>query len=294
MGDRSSLLSIDACFDRLKAHVAQGAQLTDEEIRAIVKQIIETGDDCRLLELLEVHSTQVIQLTDEEIRMAVRELIEKGGLRIIFDLLEAYFDKYVELTDEEIKATVKKLIEIGHHGNYFIRPYFTLPKHIFTLLRAHFAQKIQLTDKEIGFAVWALLVNECCFTFQEQIRKNFAKDYIPKLTQRQIVAFVKETDLNLSKMTNFLTDYSQELDSNRFQWIVEASPPRYIRSFWKECPKTLSQEKRIIVSISVQRQKLIAILKAVSKQLGCFKMFVQYLNLAPWQDLRYLLPESDV
>jgi hypothetical protein len=255
-------------------------------IRPNVKEMIETGYEYMILEVLEAHFAQKVRLTDEEIRAAVKKIIEKGNESriyeyMILELLRAHFAQKVRLTDEEIRATVKKIIEKGNESR------------IFELLEAHFAQKVRLTDEEIGVTVRKLLCNYvsyCKYSEYNQYEEAFLKNYFSKLTRVQIVIFAKEAAPN--KMTAFLWHYSRKLDSDRFQWIVEASPPRFIWLFWKKCPTTLSQEKRIIVSINVQRQKLIAILKAVSKHLSCFTL-IQYLKAAPWQDLRYLLPESD-
>jgi hypothetical protein len=261
---------------------------SDKEIRVPVKMIIEKGDAYSILHLLKAHFAQEgVQLTDKDIKAAVKMIIKTGYTHLILDLLKVHFSQAQEvlLTDKEIRAAVKMIIETGN-------AYWDL----LPLLKAHFAQaqEVQLTDEEIGATIRELLYRELSYKLGSDKIIQLVKDYFPKLIQKQIVIFAKETAPN--EMTPFLIDYSQELDSNRFQWIVEASSPLCSWSFWKKCPKTLSQEKLIILKkkvIDVERQKLIAILKAVSKHLGCFKMFVEYLNLAPWQDLRYLLPKSD-
>jgi hypothetical protein len=60
---------------------------------------------------------------------------------------------------------------------------------------------------------------------------------------------------------------------------------------------TLSQEKRIILVINIERQKLMFTLqkrlcKTLPTNLVLFTL-LQYLNLTPWQNLRYLSLESD-
>jgi hypothetical protein len=183
---------------------------------------------------------------------------------------------------KEIIPNVKEIIEKGNESR------------IFELLDAHFAQKVRLTDKEIGTIARKLLCKYVHY-YREYNKHNqygeaFLKNYFSKLTRVQIVIFAKEAAPD--KMTAFLWKYSQALDSNRFQWIIEASSPLCIWSFWslwKEYPTTLSLEKRTTLVINVERQKLIAILKAVSKHPICFTL-IQYLKSAPLQNLGYLLP----
>jgi bacterioferritin-associated ferredoxin len=267
-------------FYLLKIHFAQKVQLTDEEIRAAVKKTIETGNEYRSFDLLRAHFARCVQLTDEEIRVAVKKTIETGNEYRIFNLLRAHFSQRVQLTDEEIRAAVKKTIETEDESR------------IFKLLKAHFVQRVQLTDEEIWATVRKLLYGyECDPDRLIYLREN----YFSKLTQMQIVIIAKE--MVPSEMSLILMRYSQALDSNQFQWIVEARPPLRIWPFWQEYRTMLSQEKLIIVEKKViddERQKLIAILRAVSKDFGCFQIFVEYLVLASWQDLKYLLPESDV
>jgi hypothetical protein len=260
----------------LKVPFTQKFQLTDEEIRASVRKIIEKGDGYDILALLKVDSNQEVQWTDEEIRAVVRQIIEKIDKKLSFGPSMTDFTQGFRLTNEEIRASVRKIIEKGD-GYY-----------ILGLLKAHFDQKIQLTDEEIRAAFKKIIkIGDKSWIFP------LLEDHFPKLTQIQIVAFAKETAPN--EMPPFLRDYSEKLDVNRFQWIVEASSPLCICSFWKKYPPTLSQEKFIILKkkvIDVERQKLIAILKAVSKHRGCFTL-IWYLKNAPWQNLTYLLPESD-
>jgi hypothetical protein len=306
----------------LEDHFAQRTQLqlTEEEIRAAVKKLIETGDTYYILELLEAHFAEKVQLTDEEIRAAVKKSIETGDKYWIFNkLLEAHLAQRIKLIDEEIGAAIEKLIKTddtfkickfleacfsqdAHLPDYVIRivvkkliesiKKIAVDDSLESLLKNHFAQKIQLMDEEIVAIVRKLLYR----VYSPQKIKLFVVNDFARLTQVQIVIFAKE--MTPDRMTTFLTDYSEALNANRFQWIVEASSPRCIWSFWKKCPATLSQEqliiveKRVINVINVERQKLIAILKVVSKHPSCFTL-IQYLKDAPWQDLRCLLPESD-
>jgi hypothetical protein len=217
-----------------------------------------------------------LETTGEEI---IEKIIKTNDIFEIYRLFCRCGIRCIRLPDDVIRRVVKKAIEyIGG----------VLVEFLDCLLKNHFAQKIQLTDGEILAIVSKLLYETD--SGDEEI-KQLVGGYFSQLTQVQIVIFAKGTIPN--RLTNFLTDYSQALDVNRFQWIVEESLPCFIWSFWKTCPATLSQEQLIIVKkkvINVERQKLIAILKAVSQDIGCFKMFVEYLKLAYWQDLRYLLP----
>jgi hypothetical protein len=181
----------------------------------------------------------------------------------------------VQMTNEEIRAIVKEIIETRDEDEIC---------SICHLLNHHLNQEIQLIDEEIGAAYNKVIK----IADNKSWILGLLNHHFPKLTQIQIVAFAKETAPN--EMILFLRDYSENLDANRFQWIVEASSPLCIWSFWKKYAPTLSREKLIIVSINVERQKLIAILKAVSKHRGCFTL-IWYLKNAPWQNLRYLLPE---
>jgi rubrerythrin len=299
-------------FQLLLAHFIQEVQLKDEEIRASVKKIIEEGSGYLISHLLQSPFTQEFQLTGVEIRAAVNNLIEKRHPDWSFDLLRGPFTQEVQMTDEEIRATVRNAIQakveymfLAFPMSSFHREVQLTDEEIRAAVRTiiergdglmmyqlfQLAQKFQLTGEEIRAAVRRIMKEEKGHRYW-----MFAilEDCFPKLTRMQIVAFAKAMAPN--EMSPFLRDSSEKLDANRFQWIVEASSPLCVWSFWKKYPPTLSQEKLIILKkkvIDVERQKLIAILKAVSKQFGCFKMFVQYLNLAPWQDLRYLLPKSD-
>jgi cell pole-organizing protein PopZ len=297
-------------FQLLLAHFIQEVQLTDEEIRASVKKIIEKGSGGRIANLLQSPFIQEFQLTGEEIRAAVNSLIEKRHAYWILNLLEVPFTQEVQLTDEEIRATVRDAIQkedahmnLEFHMSYFPREVQMTDEEIraavrkiiekgdgrmiYDLFKAHLTQKAELTGEEIRAAVRKTIEKE---KGHEYWMFAILEDCFPKLTQMQIVAFAKAMAPN--EMTPFLRDYSKKLDANRFQWIVEASSPLCIWSFWKKCPPTLSQEKRIIVSINVERHKLIAILKAVSKHPICFTL-IQYLKDAPWQNLRCFLLESD-
>jgi hypothetical protein len=289
------------------AYSSSNVQLIDGEIRAAVKKIIEKGNRTEIGDLLQADVDQEVQLTDMEtrdahliltllkwqwrhvdlevqlriygeIRAVVRRIIELGNVKAIINLLDALVDQRIQLTYEEIRAVINNIIGKGNE------------EEIRNLLQVHVKQKVQLTDEEIRD-----IVRKYLFDFSQKII-NLVRVYFRKSTQMQIVNFVKE--MTPDKMTSsFLMDCSQELDANRFQWMIEASPPLCIRSLWKEYSTRLSQGKRIIVSINVARQKLMFILqKRLCRSLPTnFVLFtlIQFLNFAPWQNLKCLLPESD-
>jgi hypothetical protein len=297
MGNRPSRPSTDVQIQaQMIAHIRQypAAEIPeiremnfadiDEEIRVRTQMIAQAIAHIRQYSDAEIPEIRKMNFayTDEGIRVAAERVIKTNDIFNIFRLLETYFSQRVQLPDDVIRTIVKKLIEsIG-----------TVVSFLDSLLKNHFAQKIQLTNEEIVAIVKKLLYE---YDSDSEEIKQLVAGHFPQLTQVQIVIFAKE--IAPDRMTIFLADYSQALDENQFQWVVEGSLPRCIRLFWKKYPTTLSQEKLIIVEKKViddERHKLIAILKAVSKDFGCFQIFVEYLVLAPWQDLKYLLPESDV
>jgi hypothetical protein len=235
--------------DLLKAHFAQQVQLTDEEIRAAVKKIIEIAHGYEILEVFNLLKDQGFRLTDEEIGVAVQEFARKEYGYWIFELLKFLKAQGVQLKDEQIRAVVGRAIRVA--DTYWI----------LKLLKSHFTQEVKLTDEEIGAAIGKSLYRfkfDSRFLHQEDLTRimQIVNDYFPKLTRAQIVIFAEGTSSR--KMIPFLIRYSQELDLDRFQWIVEASPPLCIRSFWEKCPATLSQEKLIILKkkIDIKCQKI--------------------------------------